>query len=155
MIEIAFGLLVGGVAATTIHWGMLAHIRRMRMLRHYRARFFEDAELLLKEDRLTDPQLLRLQRMIDDLDGTETFNTLRKVVSDFDANRKKYRPTREIVSREWASLMYSYLLAITYLRSIRGWFIRSMLANILDPRFCDEETEAIDERLHGNLLRRA
>lgn len=152
MLEIALGMLVGLAACILVHLGLSMHARRTRMLKHYRARFFEDAERLMKEDYLTDDQLWRLQRMIGDLDSGTAFHALKTVVAAFNADLKRngYNSDGRIVSPEWASLVYSYFLALTYLYSIRGWVIRAMLANIFDPRSGPGEAEAIDMQLHGS-----
>jgi len=122
------------------------------MLRHYRGRFFENAETLTRDDQLSDDQLSRLQRMINDLDSSTAFRALQIVVPEFkvELERKRFAPDRGITSAEWASLIYSYLMVLTYLRPIRGWILRTTLANILDPQFGPDEAEAIDLRLHRN-----
>jgi hypothetical protein len=152
MLETAFGMLVGLGACILFHLGLSMHARRTRMLKHYRARFFEDAEHLMKQDHLTDDQLSRLQRMIGDLDSSIAFHALKTVVAAFDADERRngHNSDGRIVSPEWASLVYSYFLALTYLYSIRGWVVRAMLANIFDPRSGPGEAEAIDMQLHGS-----
>jgi hypothetical protein len=151
MVEIFFGILVGLVGCILLHGWMSIHIRRTRMLKIYRGRFFDDVGRLLKADRLTDDQLSRMQRMINDLDSRTVFTSLQQVVTSThrDLKQNQYGPSGTIVSPEWGELLYNYLLALTYRRSIRGWMVRAMMADILSPRFGSNEAEAIDMRLHG------
>jgi hypothetical protein len=152
MIEIGLGVLLGATLAAIAQLALSMYAGRTRMLKHYRARFFENAESLMRQERLSDDQLSRLQRMIDDIDSSAAFRALETVVADFNVElqRKPFTSDRGIISAEWASLVYSYIMVLTYRRSIRGWIIRAALANILDPRLGPDETEAIDIRLHGS-----
>jgi hypothetical protein len=158
MVELALGVLAGGVASILIHLGLSVHTRRTRMLKHYRARFFDDAEHLLKEDCLTDDQLARLRRMVGDMDSKVAFRALEIVVatSHADIKRNRYSAGRGITSPAWGSLIYNYFLTLSYLRTLKGWTMRARLATIFDPQFGSDEAEAIDERLHGaTILQRA
>jgi len=116
-------------------WAAL-HRRRMQKLRFHRGLFFNLAERVLTEDETTDVMLDELKRMVADIDSPHRFSVLAAAVKNLadDAKPDGTLEGAEItVAREWQLLLFHYWLAISYLKSIRGVFLRSAMTGVLYP----------------------
>jgi hypothetical protein len=57
--------------------------------------------------------------------------------------------------REWPDMTFHYLVAISYIRGIRGFFLRGELLRFLDPSVGSRNLDIIEKRLHPVRLRPA
>jgi hypothetical protein len=158
MIEIVLGILLGTIAITFINVALYLRTKRLGAQRLYRDRFYDVAERIYSNEGLTDEMLERLRRLAEDFDNPLAFDSLWKAIKMIESEIRngksysgKYLPDDESLRKEWATMLHSYLLALSYSRLLWGYLARDALARMFDPRDIEENTEMIDWRLHSGL----
>jgi hypothetical protein len=157
MLEIIIGaLLAAAILGTGWAW-LVLHRRRMEEYRYHRDQFFARAEQLLKDDTATDAMLLGVKEMAIGIEDVRNFDWLSAAVSEIGQQIRagRFKPSGTLPSVEWTVLLFSYYLALSYLKSFRGVLLRAALARLLDPSASARTAEAIDRRVHSARLQPA
>ncbi len=158
MIELLAGAVLAGIVSFGVVAWTRAHRRRMERLRFHRSQFFDLARRVLKDAATDDVRLLQIRRMAGDIDSATTFRALvlgmkihDSMVKSGDAAHAADAP----LPREWADMTFHYLVAISYIRAIRGFLLRGELLRFLDPSMGYRDLDTIEKRLHPVRLRPA
>jgi hypothetical protein len=155
MLEALVALCVGGLVTLAVRGYLRVHGRRVAAQRFYRDRFYDIAERLYTDEALSDDMLERIRTMVNDLDDPRMFGELWSAVFDIEHENGVPRdhpifrsPTNDALGREWATLLHSYLMTISYYRGFRGVLVRATLATVLDPETIERRAETINWRIH-------
>ncbi len=151
MLEVAIGVLIAVVVSGALRLFVASHRKRMGGLRFHRDRFFDIAARILLDDTIDDGVLVRIKAMTEDIDQAKAFRAVRMAVIEIDKEIRAgtFRPKPVGVRPEiWGSLAFHYFLALSYSRPIEGWFLRGMLAGVLDPVAGNQNADLIDRRIH-------
>jgi hypothetical protein len=157
MLEIVIGTFFAGVITGAVRLWMVVHGRRRAELQFHRDQFFIHVDRVLKNGAADDARLQRLQIMADRMDDAREVARLTKAIDTFakDSKSGKYKPTGLEPPAEWSDAVFHYILAVSYLRYIRGLFLRAALAKTLEPSVGGENTEVIDRCAHPMRLQAA
>jgi hypothetical protein len=157
MLEIMIGALLAA-AILGVGWVWIAsHRRRLEEYRYHRDQFFARAEQFLKDDTATDAMLEGIKEMAAGIEDARNFGWLSAAVSEVSQQvmAGRFKPSGTLPSVEWTVLLFSYYLALSYLKGVRGVFLRAALARLLDPSASARTAEAIDRRVHSARLQPA
>jgi hypothetical protein len=154
MIEILIGVLAALPIIGLIQVSVFVHRWNSERLCHHREQFFAIAERLLQKDELDDERLLRLQKMNRDICSQAAFQPLMDAATQLEQERRKgiFRPAVVTFPAEWAELVYSYFLAVSHTRAVRGILLRAQLFSLVDPLSATYSSDAIDRRVHAPQL---
>jgi len=158
MIELLAGALLAGIVSFGVMAWTRAHRRRMERLRFHRGQFFDLARRVLADAATDDGRLLQIRQMASDIDNARTFRALALGLKSHDSTVKSGRAAHAPdapMPREWADMTFHYLVAISYTRGIRGFFLRAELLPFLDPSVGHRDLDIIEKRLHPVRLRPA
>ena len=157
MLEIVIGAFLAAVVWGAARMWLKAHKRRMEWLRFHRGQFFIHAEKTLKNGSADDAMLVRLKSMALTIDDSRQIRPLAEAITAFDNDMRlgKYKPPEKEPPDEWSALVFNYFLALSYLKGIRGVFLRAALAQVLEPSVGGKNTEIIDRRVRSTRLQPA
>jgi hypothetical protein len=101
--------------------------------------------------------LLGVKEMAIGIEDVRNFDWLSAAVSEIGPQIRagRFKPSGTLPSVEWTVLLFSYYLALSYLKSFRGVLLRAALARLLDPSASARTAEAIDRRVHSARLQPA
>jgi len=150
MIElIVTAFLVGSTYILVKGWRDL-HRVQMDRLRFHRDRFFEQAAIAVSDDRVIDETLHQIRLLAEQMDAPEVLGILASAVQEVDKEIRsgafRARATPDSVS---ASILWEFFMAVSYTRPIRGVWVRSMMADMANPRSTDVNTRAIAQRVRS------
>lgn len=156
MLEALVALCIAGPLALAIRGWLYVRTRRVATQRFYRDRFYDIAERIYTDERLSDAMLGTLSELVAELDDPRMFGTLWKASRALENEIGVRRatpvlrlPAEDAVRREWATLFYNYMLSVSYRHLIRGILLRATLARVLDPETIERGAEGINWRIHG------
>jgi hypothetical protein len=154
MLEIAIIVIIAVASYGLTKAWIRLHRSHIQMRNFYRHRFFETARAMVSDDRLDDVTLVHLCEIVNEMDHPGTINVLMRaahaVEQEIRAGRKP-RP-RGNLPPGWSALLWDFFLAISYTQLMRGYLLRSILADLIDPRIEGLNTDAIDQRVRALAL---
>jgi hypothetical protein len=154
MIEIVAGVVIGGLIAFAVRMLADLHRRRVERMYDFRGKFFAAAERVLDQDRVADTELSALREMTREIGNPRSFDALLRAVISIETKARMgdaaATPLR--YPDEWYPVLLNYFMALSYLKGIRGIYLRSLLAALLDPSTGNRNVEIIDRRIHAGHL---
>jgi hypothetical protein len=132
---------------------LVCHRRRTERLKFHRNRFFETAVLITdmvgQDETISSAYLDRLRILVSEMDAPSNLKRIMSAAMQVDKEIQEgtFKPIATgILPQGWGGLLWDYFLAASYTSPIRGFVFRNMLANLIDPRTDDRNTDAVDRR---------
>lgn len=158
MLEIAIAAILSGSVISLVRCWIVFHRHRTQRLRFHRGRFFETAHAMARDEAIGDAYLARLRTLISDMDNPSNLRRLMNAASQIDEEIREgtFKPIGAgALPPGWGGVLWDYFLAVSYMHPIRGFVFRNMLANLIDPRTDDRNTDAVDRRVHASRMQPA
>jgi hypothetical protein len=152
MLELVIASITCGIAWLVVHGWSSLHRNRVEHLRFHICKFFETAEILTQDDTTSDWMLDQIKKIAERMRNPQAVHILLSATTQLDREIRNGTPTPPLnlnAPAAWYALLWESYMAISYMTMIRGILIRSMLANILNPRITGMNTSVIDQKVHS------
>ena len=158
MLEALLSIIIAALVILPMRMVLVTRERAKVEHRRYRDKFYEVASNLVQDDDVDEHVLRTIRKMSADIDQPISYARVNQALDEVETEVSGGRyggsvpmPVPERLWNEWESLVFSYLLAVSYCRPVAGLFLRGKLAKALDPSLRRRTAEPVNRQIYTTI----